>query len=123
MLSPFVKGLMCATLLNLGVSSLSVLIQGPSRHAHIALFWYVPGLLALPLAFLLFTHSLAIARAAFGFLLFTALLNIASLIWATIDAKSAPPVPTSSCLFYAIIYAFPCVAAMLIARRGVHHNV
>lgn len=113
---------MCATLLHLGMSSLSVLMRGPISHP-IAFPFSVPGLLALLLALLLFTHSLTIARVAFGFLLFTALLNIVSLIWAAIDAKSAPPIPASSCFFYAIIYGFPCLAAVLLARRSVHPDV
>jgi hypothetical protein len=113
---------MCATLLHLGLSSLSVLIQGSAHHAHIGFLWYVPGVLALPLAFLLFTRSPVVARLAFAFLLVATLVNVASPLVGMIS-KSAPPVPTLSSLFYAFIYGFPCLAAVLVARRDVHRSV
>ena len=82
----------------------------------------MPGVLALPLAFLLFTRSPVVPRLAFAFLLVVTLVNVASPLVAMIS-KFAPPIPIFSSLFYAFIYGFPCLAAVLIAKRAVHHNV
>jgi hypothetical protein len=117
MFSPFVKGLMCATLIRLGVSSALVLARGSTYHGSLRLLpWYVAGFLALPLAFSLFTRSLVAARLAFGFLLFSGLTNIAVPIWAAI-AKIPPPTSNSGSLLYGFVYLFPCVVAIVTAGR------
>jgi hypothetical protein len=117
MFSPFVKGLMCATLIRLGASSAVVLIQGFTYHRPMPLLpWYIVGFLALPLAFSLFTRSLLAARLAFGFLLFSGLTNIAVPIWATI-ANIAPPTSKSASLFSGFLYLFPCIVAVVTAGR------
>jgi hypothetical protein len=116
MTSAFVKGLMCATLLHLGASSSIALISGLTVAS---LFWHIPGILALALALalLLFTRSSVVARTAFGFLLFFALLNIGVPIWTTI-AHIVPPTPNVTSLFYGFLYAFPCIVAILTSRHG-----
>jgi hypothetical protein len=116
--SPFVKGLMCATLLRLGLSSWELLIRGPAQH-HAStglLFLNVPGLLALPLPFLLLTRSSAIARLAFGLLLLSAFVNATNPLMALIT-KLVPPLTTPDSLFYAFIHFFPCLIAILAAQR------
>jgi hypothetical protein len=115
MFSPFVKGLMCATLIRLGVSSVLVLMRASTYHSSLRLLlWYMAGFLALPLAFSLFTRSLLAARLAFGFLLFSALTHIAVPVWATV-AKVPPPSSNSGNLFYGFVYLFPCVVAIVTA--------
>jgi hypothetical protein len=123
MFSPFVKGLMCATLIRLGVSSALVLIRGSTYHGSVRLLpWYIAGFLALPLAISLFTRSLLAARLAFGFLLFAGLTNITVPIWSTI-AKIPPPTSNSASLFYGFLYLFPCVVAIVtVGRRAKTSN-
>jgi hypothetical protein len=108
---------MCATLIRLGLSSSLVLARGSTYHGSLRLLpWYIVGLLALPLAFSLFTSSLLAARLAFGFLLFLGLTNITVPIWATI-AKIPPPTSNSGSFFNGFIYLFPCVVAIVTAVR------
>ena len=119
MFSPFVKGLMCATLIRLGLSSAIVLIQGFTYHHAMPLLpWYIAGFVALPLAFSLFTRSVIAVRVAFGFLLFSGLSNIVVPIWAT-AAHIVPPTSKSASLFSGFLYLFPCVVAVVTAGR---HN-
>ena len=90
MVSPFVKGLMCATLLQLGASSSIALARGLIHQSSVAsLLWHIPGILALVLALLLFTRSSVAARTAFAFLLFSALVHIGVPIW----IRSRTPCP------------------------------
>src|SRR5215831_17291986 len=117
MFSPFVKGLMCATLLRLGVSSAVVLIQGFTYHRSMPLLpWYIVGFAALQLALSLFTRSMVAARLAFGFLLLSGLVNIAVPIWTTI-ANIAPPTSKSASLFSGFFYLFTCVVSIVIGDR------
>jgi hypothetical protein len=116
--SPFVKGLMCATLLRLGLSSWEMLMRGPIEDHPSSgwLFFNVPGLLALPLAFLLFTRISAIAWLAFGLLFLSGFVGAANPLLALMT-RSEPPMATVDSLFYASIYFFPCFVAILAARR------
>ena len=117
MFSPFVKGLMSATLIRLGASSAVVLIQGFTYHRSMPLLpWYIAGFVALPLAFSLFTRSMIAARLAFGFLLLSGLVNIVVPIWTTI-ANIVPPTSKSASLFSGFLYLFPCVVAFGAANR------
>jgi len=124
MLSAFVKGLMCATLMGLGAPSLVHLITSLVQHAPVLpLFWHFLGLLALflALALLLSRRSLVVTRIAFGFLLFLALLHIGIPIWTTLT-HTVPPTPKGTSLLYGFLYAFPCVVAIL-TRRHDSQNV
>jgi len=116
MFSPFVKGLMCATLMFFGASGCSGLIAGLARHAPITyLLWYVPGILVVVLALLLFTSNLIVARLAFWILL---ILGLASI---TAPLHSWPPgvfhVSSSTNVFCGLLYLFPCAVALLSAKR------
>ncbi len=124
MLSPFVKGLMCATLLGLGVPSLVHLGSHLLEHAPVlSSFRYVVGFVAsfLALALLLFPRGLVVARIAFGFLLSLAILHIGIPIWTTVT-HTVPPTPKGTCLLYGFLYAVPCFLA-IIARRDGAKNV
>ena len=116
MFSPFVKGLMCATLIRFGASSAVVLIQGFTCHRSMPLLWYIAGFVALPLAFSLFTRSVIAARLTFGFLLFSGLVDIVVPIWTTI-ANIVLPTSRSASLFSGFLYLFPCLVAIVIADR------
>jgi hypothetical protein len=120
MLSTFVKGLMCATLFGWGASSAIRLIgndlirRGPLS----SVLWHLPGVIALILAMLLlFTHRQIVARVAFGFLLFFALLDIGVPTWTTFT-HTPSPTPKDWSLFYGLLYLFPCVVAVLTPNRG-----
>ena len=68
MFSPFVKGLMCATLMFLGLSGCVGFIENLTRHAPaVYLICYAPAVLVVALALSLFTSSLVIAAWRFGF--------------------------------------------------------
>ena len=116
MLSPFIKGLMCATLFYLGVGSISAIIGALGDvESAVSLLGYIPGVLALPLAFSLFSRSDLAARLAFGFLVLLALIYIASPIVAALAGKN-PPEPLGRSLIYAAIYAFPCLSAVVLRK-------
>jgi len=118
MLSPFIKGLMCATLFHVGVGSLSAVIRALGGGDSAALlFGYLPGVLALVLAFSLFSRSQLMARLAFGFLVLTSLMYIVGPIFVAVSGRSRPE-PLRTSLIFAIIYAFPCVSALLLRKRA-----
>ncbi len=119
MLSPFIKGLMCATLFYLGIGSVSVVIGALGRHETAAsLVGYLPGVLALPLALSLFSRSQLAARLAFGTLAVLSLMYIVAPVVAAATGKASLAPPRRS-VAYAVIYAFPCLSAVLLRKRSV----
>lgn len=118
MYSPFVKGLMCATLLHLGLSACFVLIQGIARHAPpTLLLWYAPGVFVVALALLLFTSISVIAQVAFWILLVLGLSNIAAPLLHPLP-QTVFHASKSSGIFYGLILLFPCLIALLSGKRG-----
>ena len=122
MFSPFVKGLMCATLMYFGLAGCFGLIAGFVRHAPVMyLFWYAPAILVVALALLLFTSSLVVARIAFWILLILGLASISA------PLHSWPPgvfhVSNSKSVLYGLLYLFPCVVGLLNAARHVTPDV
>jgi hypothetical protein len=110
---------MCATLFEWGAASAIKLIgndlvrRGPVS----SVLWHLPGVIALILALLLlFTRRPIVAQVAFGFLLFFALLDIGVPTWTTFT-HTASPTPKDWSLFYGLLYAFPCVIAVLTFSR------
>jgi len=106
---------MCATLFEWGASSAIRLIANDliRRGPLSAVLWHFPGMIALLLALLLlFTRRPIVGRVAFGFLLFFALLDIGVPIWTTLT-HTPSPTPKDWSLFYGLLYAFPCVVAVL----------
>lgn len=122
MLSPFVKGLMCATLLGLGAPSLLHLGSHlPDRT--FAIILAADGLVAsfLAIALLLAHRSMVVARVAFGFLVFLAVIHIGIPIWTTLTHR-VPPTPKAASLLYGFLYAVPCFVAIT-TRRDDTQNV
>jgi hypothetical protein len=122
MFSHFVKGMMCATLMFLGLSGCLGFIQNLSRHAPAAyLIWYAPAILVVALALLLLTSSLVIARVAFWILLIGGLAEITAPLHAW--PQEVYHISKFGSIFYGIVFLFPCVVAMLNARRKVTPSV
>ena len=124
MFSAFVRGLMCATLFAFGSEGVIRLIANNLiRHVSLsAASWHIPAVIALVLALLLlFTDWPMVGRFAFGFLLTFAIVDIAVPIWTTLD-HTPSPTPKDWSLFYGLLFAFPCVVAVL-TRSRVRKNV
>src|SRR5438874_449630 len=115
MRSLFVKGLMCATLLSLGVGSIRGLISG-SPDGWPELISSLACMLALPLAFLLFTNNQIVPRVALVVLAAAAILQIATALVA-LATHQRPPVRIATMLELALVYAFPCVVAFVMRNR------
>ncbi len=115
MRSLFVKGLMSATLFRLGVGSIRGLMSG-SPDGWPELIFSLACVLALPLAFLLFTDSRVVARIALIVLAAAAVLQVATVLLA-LATHQQPPVRWSTELELALVYAFPCVVAFVVDKR------
>ena len=119
----FVRGLISATLLQLGLTSTAGLIQNISSHsATPSLLWYIPGAFALPLAFLLFTSSGWIYRLAFFYLAIWTYVLVSNLILLPMYGRK-PPMPLQTSLLGIVAYSFPCVVALIdwLRRRRSNH--
>jgi|SRR5437870_8769254 len=117
MFSPFVKGLMCATLIRLGASSAVVLIQGFTYHRFYAITPVVYRRICGVATGVLIVHAQRdrgspCIRISFIF----RSVNIVVPIWTTI-ANIIPPTSKSASLFSGFLYLFPCVVAIVIAGR------
>jgi hypothetical protein len=116
MFSPFVKGLMSATLLTLGLSALLPFTYGIARQAPAAiLFLYGFGIPLVALALLLFTSSAVMPRIAFWILLVLGLCQIL-FIFEPFKAPIYHPA-TSTHIFYAVVLLFPCSVALWNRKR------
>jgi hypothetical protein len=116
MFSPFIKGLMSATLLTCGLSALLPFSYGIARQAPAAiLFLYGSGIPLVALALLLFTSSAVMPRIAFCVLLVLGLFQIIS-IFEPFHAPIYHPA-NSTHVFYAIVFLFPCSVALWNRKR------
>jgi hypothetical protein len=109
---------MCATLLGLGAPSLLHLESHLPDHTS-AIILAADGFVAsvLAIALLLVQRSLEIARIAFGFLLFLALIHVEIPIWTTVT-HTVPPTPKGASLLYGVLHAVPCFVAIITRRDG-----
>jgi hypothetical protein len=121
--SPFVRGLMCATLLHLGISSIFTLTSAIARHAPASLVvTYAFCLLALPLAFLLLIDNRAVFRIAFTVLAFMALICVVAPIVEVVTGHRSGVRPSNS-FSYAVMFAFPCIVAVVLRRGAVKPEI
>lgn len=114
MFSCFVRGVMSATLLQIGLTSTIALVRFVSGYSPAipSFVWFIPGVLALPLAFLLFTSSVWIYRLAFTYLAFLTGVLVSNLILVPmVGGKPAMPLETS--LEGIVGYSFPCIVALI----------
>ena len=117
MFSPFVKGLMCATLLYFGLSGCFGFVEALVRHAPAtSALVYAPGVLFVGLAALLFTPSLLMPRMAFWTLLVLGFCNLTAPFVSSLTQIGFPESNLKS-VFYGLIYLFPCVVALLTDKR------
>ena len=113
---------MSATLLQIGLPSTVALIRLIVEQSDDSLLlWYVPSVLALPLAFLLFTSNVWTYRLALAYLAFMAQVFLVNTLFLPMFGRK-PPASLEASLLAIIVYSFPCVVALMEAFRRRRSN-